>query len=91
MALIGLKSWRSFATGLNLLLSIALGLAGMSSASGRCHTFDVRADGYARGEATVGTSLRSGELGQLTATGSAVRSDGRWPPAATLFTLMGLL
>ena len=71
----------SVAAGVNMMLlpgtSIALGLAGMSSALGRCHTFDARADGYARGEAIVAATLRRGHSSPWSASGSAVRSDGR--------------
>ena len=55
------------ATGVNLMLlpgvSIALALAGMTSASGNCHTFDALADGYARGEACAAAALRTGAAG----------------------------
>ena len=66
--------------GVTLMLSPGVGtsfaIAGMTSARGRSHTFDVRADGYARGEACGGVAMRQddGALGLL---GSAVRQDGR--------------
>eukprot|EP00964_Phaeocystis_antarctica_P152505 scaffold120405_cov66-Phaeocystis_antarctica.AAC.1 len=41
--------------GVNMLFdpeaSLMIASAGMTSATGRCHTFDARADGYVRGEA----------------------------------------
>ena len=52
-------------------------VAGMTSPAGRCHTFDDRADGYARGEACSSVSLLAGEDGRVSACGSAVRQDGR--------------
>ena len=53
-------------------------IAGLTSAQGRSHTFDVRADGYARGEAVVAFASSLGS-GSSTARllGSAVRQDGR--------------
>ena len=52
---------------------------GFTSARGRSHTFDIRADGYARGEAVDTIVCRGGDgsavaVGML---GSAVRQDGR--------------
>ena len=72
----------SLASGVNLMLTPAVGMsfavAGMTSATGRCHTFDERADGYARGEACCAASLRrEDEAASLLARGSAVRRDGR--------------
>ena len=72
----------SLASGVNLMLTPAVGtsfaVAGMTSATGRCHTFDERADGYARGEACCAASLRrEDEAASLLARGSAVRQDGR--------------
>jgi 3-oxoacyl-(acyl-carrier-protein) synthase/NADPH:quinone reductase-like Zn-dependent oxidoreductase len=55
-------------------------VAGMTSARGRSHTFDARADGYARGEACGGVALsRDGanDRAALGLLGSAVRQDGR--------------
>ena len=51
----------------------------MTSARGRSHTFDERADGYARGEACGGVALRGGmdDGAGLGLFGSAVRQDGR--------------
>jgi amino acid adenylation domain-containing protein len=69
----------------NLMLtpiaSWSLALAGMTSALGRCHTFDVRADGYVRGEACSAIVLQSSSglvgVGGSTVGGSTVRQDGR--------------
>ena len=48
--------------GTNLMLSpsngITFAIAGLTSSSGRSHTFDVRADGYARAEACGTVALR---------------------------------
>ena len=69
------------AAGVNMILlpgmSAVLGLAGMTSVLGRCHTFDRLADGYARGEACVASILEIGAGGRFTTCGTAVRSDGR--------------
>jgi acyl transferase domain-containing protein len=66
--------------GVTLMLTPAIGtsfaVAGMTSARGRSHTFDARADGYARGEACGGVALDSDDE-QLRMLGSAVRQDGR--------------
>jgi NADPH:quinone reductase-like Zn-dependent oxidoreductase/3-oxoacyl-(acyl-carrier-protein) synthase len=66
--------------GVMLVLAPGVGtsfaLAGMTSARGRSHTFDSRADGYARGEACGGIALHQGD-GVLGLLGSAVRQDGR--------------
>ena len=59
-------------------ISTSFATAGMTSAHGRCHTFDARADGYARGEACGGVVLRGGaEAEAVGLLGSAVRQDGR--------------
>jgi 3-oxoacyl-(acyl-carrier-protein) synthase/NADPH:quinone reductase-like Zn-dependent oxidoreductase len=69
--------------GVTLMLAPGVGttfaVAGMTSAHGRSHTFDKRADGYARGEACGGVALRRGvnDAALLTMCGSAVRQDGR--------------
>ena len=52
---------RALAAAVNLMLAPTVGaryaLAGMTSSLGRCHTFDSRADGYARSEACGGAAL----------------------------------
>ena len=69
--------------GVTLMLAPGVGVsfavAGMTSARGRSHTFDARADGYARGEACGGVALRGGlnDGAALGLFGSAVRQDGR--------------
>jgi len=71
------------ALGVNLILTpsfgIALSAAGMPSPTGKSHTFDSRADGFARGEGCGSILLRAGEADELRvfALGSAVRQDGR--------------
>merc|ERR1711965_1175790 len=72
------------AAGVNLMLlqssSVGMAIAGMTSAAGRCHTFDRRADGFCRGEGcsavVVCTSQTRGTF-TITLRGSAVRQDGR--------------
>ena len=55
-------------------------IAGFTSVAGRSHTFDVRADGYARGEAIdviVSQLYRGDAEAAAEVKGSAVRQDGR--------------
>jgi 3-oxoacyl-(acyl-carrier-protein) synthase/NAD(P)-dependent dehydrogenase (short-subunit alcohol dehydrogenase family) len=76
----------ALSAGVNMLLdSVSMrgnAMAGFTSVRGRSHTFDVRADGYARGEAidAVACRLGSGEEAapsQAGMKGSAIRQDGR--------------
>lgn len=75
---------RALAMGVSLMLTPAAGMsfaiAGMTSMGGRSHTFDARADGYARGEA-CGTTTMAHQAGKTweiqRVKGSAVRQDGR--------------
>ena len=85
------EAWRAarcgsaVAAGVNLILwpaiATMLAKAGMTSPRGRCHTWDARADGYARGEACVAVYLSSQPTPLRTSTsylaGGAVRCDGR--------------
>ena len=65
---------------LSAAVNLATSIAGMTSAFGRCHTFDRRADGYCRGEGcgayVVGTRADGARI-----LGSAVQQDG---PSASL-------
>lgn len=55
-----------------------LARAGMLSPTGRCHTFDRRANGFAKGEAVVAARLgAAAEEGKPRLATSAVRQDGR--------------
>jgi acyl transferase domain-containing protein len=77
--------------GVNLILvpnlGVAFAVAGMTSARGRCHTFDGRADGYARAEGCGGMTLQQASFTAADGScarrewcqllGSAVRQDGR--------------
>ena len=61
----------------------ATAVAGMTSWHGRCHSFDLRADGYCRGEGCVAFLLLNSDesMSEFAVTGSAVRQDG---PSASL-------
>ena len=64
-------------------VNVATAVGGMTSALGRCHTFDVRADGYCRGEGCGAFLLRGSNYSNCEAAilGSAVQQDG---PSASL-------
>ena len=70
-------------------------LVGMTSAQGRCHTFDSRADGYLRGEGCGGVVLRAPSCGaasgnyesQVHCPGSSARHNGQ---SASFTALNGL-
>ena len=62
-------------------VNYATSVAGMTSARGRCHTFDQRADGYCRGEGCGAFLLRSTASSGVEVLGSAVQQDG---PSASL-------
>ena len=71
----------ALSAGVNMILEPSTmrgnAIAGVTSVRGRSHTFDVRADGYARGEAIDAVACRL-EVGRaVTTAGSAVRQDGR--------------
>jgi len=70
--------------------SIAGSLQGMLSPSGRCHTFDVDADGFVSGEGVVMFVLKSltaaerdGDRILAVVSGTAANQDGRTPNIAT--------
>ncbi len=65
----------------------ATSIGGMTSARGRCHTFDQRADGYCRGEGCGAFFLRSKPSSGVEVLGSAVQQDG---PSASLTAPNGL-
>ena len=61
-------------------VSLSFAGAGMMSPTGKSHTFDVRADGYARSEACCSCAMLSDEYeiqSGVAYEGSAVRSDGK--------------
>jgi 3-oxoacyl-(acyl-carrier-protein) synthase/acyl carrier protein/thioesterase domain-containing protein len=81
-ALMNAECKAGLAAGANAILhprsSLALALAGMTSPLGRCHTWDERADGLARGEAVVAlTAQLAPRSSAVCLAGSAVRQDGR--------------
>ena len=67
--------------GANLMLVPMMGtsfaIAGMTSATGRCHTFDARANGYSRGETCAAVSLSLTSTSSVHIGGCAVMQDGR--------------
>ena len=54
-------------------VNVAASAGGMTSARGRCHTFDMRADGYCRGEGCGAFMVRQSSCGDVAILGSAVR------------------
>ena len=81
-ALQGSECDEALSAGVNMLFdpAVMLGnaIASMTSVRGRSHTFDARADGYARGEAVnaVVCGLHECEA-SIAMQGSAIRQDGR--------------
>ena len=80
------ESSAALVTGVTLMLlptrTVMFAKAGMTSPSGRSHTFDHRADGYARGEACGAVALNRKDVPALVSPGvlvpaSAVRQDGK--------------
>ena len=74
----------ALSAGVNMILDPAAmranAIAGFTSVRGRSHTFDVRADGYARGEAIDAVACcpwASGIAPSTICAGSAIRQDGR--------------
>ena len=72
----------ALSAGVNMILDPAAmrgnAVAGFTSVLGRSHTFDVRADGYARGEAIDAVACElSDAVAAVEMAGSAVRQDGR--------------
>ena len=62
-------------------LNYATSVAGMTSARGRCHTFDQRADGYCRGDGCGAFLVRSQSSPGVVILGTDVQQDG---PSASL-------
>ncbi|KAH8646008.1 polyketide synthase [Tricladium varicosporioides] len=65
-------------------------MRGVASTSGRCHTFDVKADGYIKAEAVnavmlkrLSDAIRDGDPIRGIIRGSATNSDGRTPGIAS--------
>ena len=65
-------------------------MKGASSLSGKCHTFDVKADGYIKAEAInavvlkrLDDAVRDGDPIRAVIRGSATNSDGRTPGIAS--------
>lgn len=71
----------ALSAGVNLLIDpgfmLMNAVAGFTSVRGRCHTFDKRADGYARGESINAITYCSVSNVEDVLLGSAVRQDGR--------------
>ena len=74
----------ALSAGVNMLLDPAAmagnAVAGFTSVRGRSHTFDARADGYARGEAVDAVASRcavDAPVLRVWMVGSAIRQDGR--------------
>ena len=65
-------------------------MKGASSLSGRCHTFDIKADGYIKAEGVnavilkrLSDAVRDGDPIRAVIRGSATNSDGRTPGIAS--------
>ena len=65
-------------------------MKGASSLSGKCHTFDVKADGYIKAEAVnalvlkrLDDAIRDGDPVRAIIRGTATNSDGRTPGIAS--------
>jgi 3-oxoacyl-(acyl-carrier-protein) synthase len=82
-ALQRLECESALSAGVNMILDASTmrgnAVAGFTSVRGRSHTFDSRADGYARGEAISAIVCQLSEGGEqaVRLLGSAIRQDGR--------------